>query len=112
MNENDYQKLHGELGFSFSLYITSHLDSPLLELLDASEPALTFLTDDPGFNAWSLQAAAQTRARDDVPDRPIALYYIPVPRPPSADDVDWSRATILGRYVLKPASGSDLKVAV
>lgn len=101
MTHDDYCHLHRELGFAFSEYVTSHLDSPLLEPL-TDDTLVTFQTDDPDFNAHELQSVQRSRAGDDVPDRPVTIVYVPVPNPPSVVDVDWSKAKVLARLVIKP----------
>jgi hypothetical protein len=101
MTTEQYDRLHEDLGFAFSEYVTSHLESPLLApLTDAT--AVVFQTDDPDFNAHELESAQRARACDDKPDRPVTLIYVPVPQPPSVDGVDWGRAKVLARFVIKP----------
>lgn len=101
MTPDDYPHLHIELGFAFTDYVCRHFDSPLLEPL-TDETLVTFQTDDLDFNAYELRSVQKSRARDDVPDRPVAIVYVPVPNPPSVVDVDWSNAKVLARLVIIP----------
>lgn len=101
MTAEQYQKLHTDLGFSFDLYVASHLDSPWHQHL-TDETMLVFQTDDPDFNAWAWQFAKRCRARDDRADRPITLIYVPVPNLPSVEGVAWEQAKVLARFVMKP----------
>jgi hypothetical protein len=93
MTKTEFYQLHGELGACFSLYAAEHLDSPLLDpLTDAGEPELVFLSDDTDFNTWALREMAERRRHDDVPNRPVVLYHVAVPRPPTVDSDDWTKA--------------------
>jgi len=101
MSEELYDRLHTDLGFAFSQYVVTHLDSPLLEHL-TDRTAVVFQTDDPDFNAHELHFAKQSRQIDDEPDRPVTLVYVKVPMPPSVTDVDWAQAKVLAQLVIKP----------
>jgi hypothetical protein len=103
MTATQFNQMHGDLAANFGLYLVSQSTSPLgAPLTYGDEPRLVFQTADPEFNAWALQFALRCRERDDVQDRPIALYYVPVPNPPSVAEVDWSQARFLARLVMMP----------
>ncbi len=99
MSEDDIKKLHRALGFAFTKYAASPVEWPLLDQLPRGAK-LVFQTDDPDYNAWELQLAAQGAARDDHPDRPATLIHVRVPNPPSVEGIDWSQAKVLGSYVI------------
>jgi len=101
MTAEEYGRLHTELGFAFTHYIVTNLDSPLIDHLN-DETAIVFQTEDPDFNAHELQFAQRARASDDLPDRPVTIVYVRVPNPPNVEDVDWSQAKVLARLVIKP----------
>lgn len=101
MTANEYERLHADLGGAFSHYVVTHLDSPLLDPLNDGT-AIIFQTEDPDFNAYELQFAQRARAKDDWPERPVTVVYVPVPHPPGVTDVDWSKAKVLARLVIKP----------
>jgi hypothetical protein len=105
MTNEDYGRLHRELGFDFSVYVTSHLDSPLLDHL-TDETAVIFQTDDPEFNAAEWALAKQAQEKDDRPDRPVTVIYVRVPNPPSAEGAAWDQAKVLTRLIIKPEPAS------
>jgi hypothetical protein len=100
MTEAIMQQLHVDLGFAFSLYVTEHLDWPLLEQLPLGT-MLVFQTDDPDYNAWELQSAVKSRQSDDEPDRPITLIYVRVPDPPGVKGIAWDQAKVLASFAIK-----------
>jgi hypothetical protein len=92
--------LHTALGFALTEHVTAHLDSALLDQL-TDESAVVFQTDDPDYNAHELQQAIRARQADDRPDRPVTLIYVPVPDPPSVTGIDWTKAKVLARFIIK-----------
>jgi hypothetical protein len=101
MTHEEYTQFHRELGFSFSTYVTTHLEWPVLEHL-TDETTVVFQTDDPDFNAKELEFVKRCREKDDVPDRPATLIYVKVPSPPSVENIDWGQAKVLARFIIKP----------